>query len=330
MSVQSAFHVLQRLDAGRFDPRLVYVDPRGRWHTGRPAMQPTSSSELLRMACDASQSASAILDQVDVVFPLIHGTLGEDGSLQGLLRMAGLPFVGSPVLASALAMDKDFSKRLLRAAGIAVAPFVCLRRGVAADFDALAAELGLPMFVKPANQGSSVGIAKVDTREAFAAALATAFEYDHKVLVEAAIVGREIECAVLGNDDPRASVCGEVIVHDDFYAYDTKYLRADGAELAIPAAIGEPASARIRQLAVDAYEVLECQGLARVDFFLKPDGEPVLNEVNTLPGFTQVSMYPKLWEATGLAYGELITRLIELALERHQRDGALRATPEPR
>lgn len=258
----------------------------------------------------------------------MHGTLGEDGSLQGLLRMANMPFVGAGVLGSAVSMDKDVTKRLLRDAGLAVAPFVTLTRANRAGFtfEQLSERLGLPLFVKPANQGSSVGVSKVENRAEFDAAVSLAFSFDHKVLVESAIVGREIECAVLGNDDPQASVCGEIVLSDAFYSYDTKYINEQGAQVVVPAAIAPEVSDHIREVALKAFRTLECFGLARVDVFLTLDNQVVINEINTLPGFTNISMYPKLWAASGVSYQALITRLIELALERHQQDRALNSS----
>jgi D-alanine-D-alanine ligase len=225
-------------------------------------------------------------------------------------------------------MDKDVAKRLLRDAGLAVAPFACFNRASAAnaDYAALVAQLGAPLFVKPANQGSSVGVSKVHNAQQFHEALALALSYDHKALVETAIDGREIECAVLGNETPEASVCGEVVVHDEFYSYDTKYIREHGADVVVPAAISDADQQRIRAIAVRAYQALDCAGLARVDVFLGRDGQVVINEINTLPGFTRISMYPKLWAASGLGYTALITRLLELALERHARERALQSS----
>ncbi len=274
------------------------------------------------------EALTGALGQLDVIFPIVHGTLGEDGSLQGLLRMANMPFVGAGVLGSAVSMDKDVTKRLLRDAGLAVAPFVTLTRANRAGFtfEQLSERLGLPLFVKPANQGSSVGVSKVENRAEFDAAVALAFSFDHKVLVESAIVGREIECAVLGNDDPQASVCGEIVLSDAFYSYDTKYINEQGAQVVVPAAIAPEVSDHIREVALKAFRALECFGLARVDVFLTPDNQVVINEINTLPGFTNISMYPKLWAASGVSYQALITRLIELALERHQQDRALNSS----
>ncbi len=343
VSLQSARNILDALDRTRFDAILIGIDKQGQWHISDADGFLLNADDPARIALNRSGHSLAVapgrergqlvpadpgrsLEQIDVLFPIVHGTLGEDGSLQGLLRMANLPFVGSSVLGSAVAMDKDVAKRLLRDAGLDVAPFACLRRGDAADFDALTDRLGLPLFVKPANQGSSVGVSRVHDAAGFAEALALAFAYDHKVLVETAIDGREIECAVLGNDRPEASVCGEIVVHDAFYAYDTKYINEHGADVVVPAALDAAKSDEIRGIAVRAFRALECAGLARVDVFLTPEGKVVVNEVNTLPGFTRISMYPKLWQASGLDYGALVTRLIELALERHRADCTLRSS----
>ncbi len=345
VSLQSARNIVDALDPDRFDVTLIGIDKQGQWHLNdlggyllnaedpaRIALHHSGQGVALLPGRESQQlqalQPAAALAQIDVVFPIVHGTLGEDGSLQGLLRMANLPFVGSGVLGSAVAMDKDVAKRLLRDAGLDVAPFVTLRRRDAdsADFAAISAQLGLPLFVKPANQGSSVGVSKARDAAEFARAVALAFSFDHKVLVESAIVGREIECAVLGNDAPEASVCGEVVVHDEFYSYDTKYISETGAEVVVPAAIDEDTQARIRAIALRAYEVLECAGLARVDVFLTAEGRIVINEINTLPGFTRISMYPKLWGASGLSYRALITRLVELAIARHRADAGLRST----
>ena len=345
VSLQSAKNIVDALDKERFDVTLIGIDKQGQWHVSDPQAFLLHAEDPARIALNPSGNAVAVhpgvarqqlvptdpataLEQIDVVFPIVHGTLGEDGSLQGLLRMANLPFVGAGVLGSAVAMDKDVAKRLLRDAGLAVAPFVCFNRASAAnaDYAALVAQLGAPLFVKPANQGSSVGVSKVRNAAEYDTAMALALSFDHKVLVESAISGREIECAVLGNETPEASVCGEVVVHDEFYSYDTKYIREHGADVVVPAAISDADQQRIRAIAVRAYQALDCAGLARVDVFLDRDGEVVINEINTLPGFTRISMYPKLWAASGLGYTALITRLLELALERHARERALRSS----
>ncbi|AUH51360.1 D-alanine--D-alanine ligase [Chromobacterium sp. ATCC 53434] len=342
VSLQSAKNILQALDQDRFEAALIGIDKQGAWHVNQPSNFLLNADDPARIALRPSDTGLALvpgqgerqlvaavdahpLAQIDVVFPIVHGTLGEDGSLQGLLKMANLPFVGAGVLGSAVCMDKDVAKRLLRDAGLKVAPFVTLTRAKAAqaDFAAIVAQLGLPLFVKPANQGSSVGVSKVRDEDAFHAAVEQALRFDHKVLVEQAVVGREIECAVLGNAHPQASGCGEVVLSDEFYAYDTKYLNEDGARVAVPADIPDEACQRIRGIAIEAFQALECSGMARVDVFLTPDGEVVINELNTLPGFTNISMYPKLWQAAGLSYRDLITALIELALERGSQDAAL-------
>lgn len=345
VSLQSAKNILDALDKDRFEVSLIGIDKQGQWHVSDPRDFLLNASDPARIALHRSGNAVAVrpglerqqlvptdpataLEQIDVVFPIVHGTLGEDGSLQGLLRMANLPFVGSGVLGSAVAMDKDVAKRLLRDAGLAVAPFACFNRvsAAGADYATLVAELGTPLFVKPANQGSSVGVSKVRNAADFHTALALALSFDHKALVEAAIDGREIECAVLGNEHPEASVCGEVVVHDDFYSYDTKYISERGADIVVPAAITDAEQSRIREIAVRAYQALDCAGLARVDVFLTPAGEVVINEINTLPGFTRISMYPKLWAASGLDYTALITRLLELAMARHAYERDLRSS----
>lgn len=348
VSLQSAKNIVDALDRTRFEVTLIGIDKQGQWHVSDPQAFLLHAEDPARIALNRSGNAVAVhpgverqqlvptdpataLEQIDVVFPIVHGTLGEDGSLQGLLRMANLPFVGSGVLGSAVAMDKDVAKRLLRDAGLAVAPFACFNRASAANanYAALVAQLGSPLFVKPANQGSSVGVSKVGNAQEFHEALALALSYDHKALVETATDGREIECAVLGNDHPQASVCGEVVVHDAFYSYDTKYISETGADVVVPAAISDADQQRIGDIAVRAYQALDCAGLARVDVFLTPAGEVVINEINTLPGFTRISMYPKLWAASGLDYTALITRLLELALQRHAQERALRSSITP-
>jgi D-alanine-D-alanine ligase len=333
VSLQSARNVINAIDRTAYAVTLIGIDKTGRWlrfdesdyllHADNPAKISLSPAGRWLSLLPGSAGGQFVevesgieLARIDVVFPVIHGAFGEDGSLQGLLRLLAIPCVGPNVLSSAACMDKDVTKRLLRDAGIAVAPFVVLDRGQSVGFATVAAELGLPLFVKPASQGSSVGVSKVSDEAGFATALALAFEYDHKVLIEQGIVGREVECAVLGNREAQVSVCGEVIANDEFYAYDTKYLNGDQARIAIPAELGDELADEVRAVALRAYEVMGCAGLARVDFFVTPAREIIINEVNTLPGFTSISMYPKLWQASGLSYAELIHRLITLALER--------------
>lgn len=337
VSLQSAKNVIEAIDPARWDVVLIGIDRQGRWHTaersrflldsadprrirlGDPerevALVPGARSELVSLEERES------LPPVDVVFPVLHGPLGEDGTVQGLLRLAHVPFVGPGVLGSAVGMDKDVTKRLLRDAGIPVAPFLTLRRGDPRPaWDEATAVLGSPLFVKPANMGSSVGVAKVRDAAELSEALEAAFSFDAKVLLETAIRGREIECAVLGNEEPEASVPGEIVPRHEFYSYDAKYLDEQGADLRIPADIDAGTTARVRALAVETFRTLCCEGMARVDFFLTPDGELVVNEINTIPGFTRISMYPKLWAASGVPCPELIDRLLRLAIARAERE----------
>ena len=345
VSLQSAKNIVEAIDKTRFEVVLLGIDKQGQWHISDAqnyllnahdpahiALRP-SDITLAHIPGKAHQqminaASGQPLDAIDVIFPIVHGTLGEDGSLQGMLRMANLPFVGSDVLGSAACMDKDVTKRLLRDAGLSIAPFVTLTRRTrdSFSFDEIKAKLGLPLFVKPANQGSSVGVSKVNSAEQYQQAVALAFEFDHKVVVEQGIQGREIECAVLGNDDPQASTCGEIVLNSEFYAYDTKYIDDNGAKVVVPAAISADVNDKIRHVAIEAYQTLGCSGMARVDVFLTENNDVVINEINTLPGFTNISMYPKLWQASGLDYTSLITRLIELALERHEADKALKTS----
>lgn len=343
VSLQSAKNILDAIDKTRFDVVMLGIDKQGRWHLNDASNFLLNAENPASIALNRSTDNVALipgqtqqqliishnshpLSQVDVIFPIVHGTLGEDGSLQGLLRMASLPFVGSDVLGSAVSMDKDFTKRLLRDAGLQVAPWISVTQAQRAQLDvkAVIAKLGLPLFIKPANQGSSVGVSKVNRAEEFDEALELAFSFDRKVLIEQGIKGREIECAVLGNDHPQASPCGEVVVHDAFYSYDTKYISESGAQTVVPAVISPEISDAIRDVAISAFSALECCGMARVDVFLTKNSEIIVNEVNTLPGFTNISMYPKLWQAAGVSYQDLITRLIELALERHQQASQLK------
>lgn len=270
---------------------------------------------------------------LDVVFPVLHGPFGEDGTVQGLLEMAGVPYVGAGVLGSAVAMDKEVAKRLLRDAGIASARFRTVRGPLSpAAAERICAGLGLPLFVKPANLGSSVGVAKVAACRDLPAAVAGALRYDRKVLVEEGIAGRELEVSVLGNDRRSASLAGEIVPTGghEFYDYDAKYLDAGGAELLIPAQLTDAEQQRAKQLACRACAVLEVEGMARVDFFLRPAApsrrgpELLVNEVNTIPGFTEISMYGKLWEASGVPFPELLRRLLHLAIERHRNRAATR------
>jgi D-alanine-D-alanine ligase len=341
VSIASASSILRSLDPTRYDVRLIGVDPDGTWHLGSPDLPPEAIARGDEVALLPSPGAgglvpratlggdAALATQIDVVFPIIHGRGGEDGALQGLLELAELPYVGSGVLSSAVQMDKEVAKRLLAASGLPVVPWVSVRdaglspgeRGASAA--AAAKELGLPVFVKPANSGSSVGTSRAERVEEVEAGLAEAARYDTKVLVEKAIDAREIEVAVLGNEDPKASLPGEIKTGHGFYDYEAKYADEE-TELMIPAPLPDDLAERIRTLALEAYRCLEGEGFARVDFLLdRHSGELYINELNSLPGFTEGSMYPGMWEATGLSYSALLDRLIELALERHRKRQAL-------
>jgi D-alanine-D-alanine ligase len=339
VSLQSAKNVLEALDRQKYEPVLIGIDREGRWRLDEQTKGGKLTADSPReVALVARGEQSRLLDlshdgelgKIDVVFPVLHGPYGEDGSVQGLCRLANMPCVGAGILGSAVGMDKDVMKRLLRDAGIPIARFATiLRGGPAPSFAALEADLGTPLFVKPANLGSSVGISRVASAPEYEKALAAAFEYDTKVVVEECIVGREIECAVLGNADPRASIPGEIVTggSHSFYDYDAKYLDEHGAELRIPAPLDAALTEKVRALALRAFTVLCCEGMARVDMFVKESGEVLVNEINTIPGFTRISMYPKLWEASGIPYTQLVDRLISLAIERHLAERGLKTTP---
>lgn len=268
---------------------------------------------------------------IDVVFPVLHGTYGEDGTIQGLLKLSGIPFVGPSVLGSALGFDKDVTKRLLNEAEIPNTKFVTFKKQDKISFLKVKKILGLPMIVKPANAGSSIGINKVNNEKEFKSAVLEAFVFDNKILIEKFIEGkREIECAVLGNENPIASICGEVITGSahKFYSYEAKYIDEDGATILIPAKISKNLQKQIQNLAVKTFKTLELEGMARVDFFLDQKGKIFVNEVNTIPGFTNISMYPALWQASGLSYSELLDKLITLAIERFNQEQKLQTNYE--
>jgi len=343
VSLQSARNVAAALDRNKYEPVYIGVKKTGEWlapgvserYLALTAKQqqtkgPEKSREIVMMAPSGggilTRDSGAVEGKIDVVFPILHGPFGEDGTVQGLLKLADVPFVGAGVLGSAVGMDKDVMKRLLRDAGISIGKFIVLRSHEKMQFADAKKELGLPMFVKPANLGSSVGVSKVHTEKEFKAALLHAFQFDTKVLIEEFINGREVECSVLGNDDPIASVPGELIIGHEFYSYEAKYLDADGATPRIPADLSKATSARVQELAIASFKALCCEGMGRVDSFVTKDDKVFVNEINTIPGFTNISMYPKMWEASGLPYSKLIDRLIELALERHEKEKKLKTS----
>jgi len=316
ISVASARSVVDALDPERYETVVVEIDRGGRWELASDAGElPERSIETLPVV--ARSAPAATLGQVDVVLPILHGPFGEDGTVQGLLELAGVPYVGAGVAASALCMDKDLFKAVLRDRGIPVARNVTLREGDASEHP-----FPYPVFVKPARLGSSVGISRVTHADELVAAVELARRHDDKVLIEEGVQGVEVECGVLGNRDPIASVVGEIVAHADWYDYSAKYDEG-GMELVIPARITPDEDDRVRQLAVDSFAATECEGMARIDFFVRTDGEVIVNEINTIPGFTSTSVYAKLFEAAGIGYADLLDRLIALALERHERRARL-------
>ena len=328
VSIASAASIFKHLDRTRFEPVPIRIEKDGRWILGAPAPTAISAADVLQqnrsVALEPVEPTAAIDRRiVDVIFPVLHGPYGEDGTVQGLLELVNVPYVGAGVLGSAVGMDKVVMKKLFAADGLPVTACVALvrpewtrdRAGLIARVEQ---ELGYPVFVKPANLGSSVGISKARSTQELIDAVALALEYDRKVVIEAGVPNaREIECAVLGNDDPQASVPGEVVPSREFYDYEAKYLD-DASKILIPAPLTEAQAAEIRQLAIKAFRAVDGAGMSRVDFLMDgTTGALYLNEVNTIPGFTTISMYPKMWEASGLPYADLLERLITLAIERH-------------
>jgi D-alanine-D-alanine ligase len=296
VSLNSAESIISAMNPAKYDVARILISKEGRWQPRAISPEPGGNPDI------------------DVVFPVLHGTFGEDGTVQGLLELAHLPYVGAGVLASSVSMDKEIMKRLCAASGLPVAEYFVVRR----HHSGTHLHFPFPIFVKPANLGSSVGISKVTSRDQLHPAIELAAEFDHKIIVERGIVGREFECSVLGNDNPRASVPCEILPSRDFYDYEDKYL-LNKAQTVVPADLTPEQTGEIQNLAVACYQAVECQGMARVDFLLEAaTGKFFINEINTIPGFTSISMYPKMWEASGLSYPALIDRLIELAIERHE------------
>lgn len=337
VSIASAASIFKHLDRTLYEPVPIRIEKDGRWALTSRVPTAISAADVLKQAgTEALQmvepTAAVSRSGVDVVFPVLHGTYGEDGTVQGLLELANVPYVGCGVLASAAGMDKAVMKKLFIHHGLPVGPFiVALRREWERDPAAITGRVGdelkYPVFVKPANLGSSVGISKAKSDGDFERAMAVALDFDRKVVIEAAVANaREIECAVLGNDDPEASLPGEVVPSREFYDYEAKYFD-DSSQTLIPAPLDAGQTADIRRLSIEAFKAVECAGMARVDFLLSRDtGDLFVNEVNTIPGFTTISMYPKMWEATGLPYPRLLERLIQLAIERHGEKQRLRTS----
>ena len=308
ISVRSAKSIMAAMDVARYEVVPYFITKEGKWDPKPILPEPAGARDI------------------DVVFPVLHGTFGEDGTVQGLLELADVPYVGAGVLASSLSMDKDLMKRVCRERGLPIVDYIVLHRSDLSTERVCTALSTFPLFVKPANLGSSVGISKVQNCQELEKALAVAAQYDRKVIVERGIIGREFECSVLGNEEPVASIPCEILPSRDFYDYEDKYL-LDQAQFKLPPDLSDEQIAEVRRLAVECYRAVECEGMARVDFLLESaTGRFYINEINTIPGFTSISMYPKMWEHSGLSFPKLIDRLIELALARHEAKKATRFT----
>lgn len=345
VSLQSTKNIINALNKDKYEVVLIGINKDGSWNlqNNNDFLLNASDPKLIALNNrDKNVSISkqknenlTILSEenkkgkIDVVFPVLHGSYGEDGTIQGFFKLAGIPFVGPSILGSAVGFDKDVTKRLLTEALITNTAFVSFKAGDKISFSSVKRKLKLPMIVKPANSGSSVGISKVSNEKEFSKAVKEAFSFDSKIIIEKFIEDkREIECAVLGNENPQASVCGEVITDTKhkFYSYEAKYIDENGAKLEIPAKINKTLQKKIQDLAIETFKALELEGMARVDFFLDKNGKIFVNEVNTIPGFTNISMYPALWKASGLSYTLLIDKLVDLAIERFNREQKLKTS----
>jgi D-alanine-D-alanine ligase len=331
VSINSARNIAQYIDRNRFEPFLFGISPEGRWIDSKEISKDFPSQQDIALTLNPAQPTIEHFGQairLDVVFPLLHGTDGEDGSVQGLLQTMSLPCVGSGVLGSALSMNKIIAKQLMQASGLPVGKFLYFNRSARnkITFEGIKKELGLPFMVKSASLGSSVGVSKVKAEEQFERAVADSFQYDDEVLFEEYTAGREIECAILGNNPAEASYPGEIVIseHYEFYTFDAKYVDPDAVRIDIPAKIDAAVAEQIRQLSVQAFQTLRCQDYARVDLFLTPDNKIFLNEINTIPGFTNSSMFPMMWHERGITFTDLISRLIDLAVERHEQSERLK------
>jgi D-alanine-D-alanine ligase len=351
VSIASAMSVYNALDKSRYEVTLIGIDKEGRWllPDPKPLLQHADNPMAVKLSKISGsyglvpfpsenqivplEAGGAKAPGLDVILPIMHGTYGEDGTIQGMLEIAQIPYVGAGVLGSALGMDKEVAAKLFNAAGIPTVPQVCIRKSEYMTQrsnveERLLKQFALPFFIKPANAGSSVGVHKVKTKEGLRAALEDAFSFDLKVLVQKAVDARELEVSVLGNDNPKASIVGEIVPLHEFYSYEAKYIDENGAELKIPAEnLSDEIREKCREMAIRAFQALDCRGMARVDFFLdRKTGELFLNEINTIPGFTKISMYPKLWNASGLSYSDLLDELIRLAMEYFDQRKSLRTT----
>jgi D-alanine-D-alanine ligase len=322
VSLMSAKNIIYAIDKNKYQIVLLGIDKNGNWnyYDMKNYLLNENDPKKIKLnrplkALQMDFSKTNVQKPFDVAFPVLHGLNGEDGTVQGFLKLFGIPFVGANVLGSAIGMDKDVSKRLLRDANIPIAKFLTFRKNEQISFPKIKKELGFPFFIKPANAGSSVGVNKIKDQKLFKKAIDDAFMHDSKILAEEYIRGREIECSVLGNNEAIASIPGEIVSLHEFYSYEAKYLDENGAKLIYPAKLSRKIIKNVQDLATKTYKVLELKGMARVDFFLRVNGKLFVNEVNTIPGFTKISMYPKLWEISGLSYTKLIDQLINLALK---------------
>lgn len=340
ISIRSANNVVQNIDKNKYDFVLIKINKQGEWNTDKSMILNNDFghiNDLIDFApkdsiyFNAGEGDQFIFSgnnkssfSVDVVFPVLHGPNGEDGTIQGLFKILGLPFVGPSVLGSAVGMDKEIMKRILLEAKIKIGDYLVARNGDSPNFSIVKERLGLPVYVKPANMGSSVGISKVTNEKEYKIAIELAFQFDRKLVIEANIEGREIECAILGNENPKASQPGEIIAAQDFYDYKSKYLDDNASELVVNADLPDITKKELQDIALKAFKALECEGMSRVDFFVTKDNEVIINEINTIPGFTSISMYPKLWLESGVSYTELISRLIGLAFDRFEKEQRLK------
>ena len=341
VSINSARNVCSALDRKKFDVILIGISIEGSWYQVRQEQISTGIKRISDVSLPSHFSPMTWIQQkakpwifrlddqqliaVDIAMPILHGSFGEDGCIQGFFETLDLPYTGSNVLGNAVGMHKGTMKVLLQTAGIPVAPFILMDRHSPKKFEEVASSLGLPFFLKAIAQGSSVGVHKVTNLEDWNKAVEDAFMYDDEIIIEKAIIGREIECSVLGNGNQvRASLPGEVIPHHDFYSYEAKYLDDNGASFKIPAPLSEVEISAVRDLAIQSFKVLKASGFSRVDFFLTSEGKLLINEINTLPGFTKISMYPKMWEASGVTYSDLVTEIIHLGMKQYQDSRKLR------
>ena len=346
VSLLSAKNIVSALSKDKYEVVLIGIDKKGAWHllnennwlvnSDNPKTIALNTKSATPVSIQPGWGDSSLIDSttqkslghIDAVFPILHGPFGEDGTIQGIFKSVGIPFVGPGVLGSAIGMDKDVMKRLLRDAEIPIGKFLTFQhyQQESINFEDIEKELGNPIFVKPANMGSSVGISRATDETSFNKAIKEAFLYDTKIIIEESIIGREIECSVLGNETPKASIAGEIVPKKDFYSYDAKYIDDDGAGLEMPAKISDEVLIEVQKLAIKTFKVLCCEGLSRVDFFLTKENKLLVNEITTLPGFTKISMYPKLWDISGISYSELLDNLINLAIQRFKRDSKIKVS----